>query len=514
MKKLFTFLLLFFALFMLAGSEPLWKNLPDGGKGEKIYYLGQFANFKEISEQDMLFFKKIQKKAEKEKVLGIILELDTPGGSVDTALKYISLFARSKVPLVVYLNPQGISAGMIIALGADRIAINPLGVIGDAMPIQMQGAKIRPIVDKKRSETEQKQDKSKENITENKKEISSKNTLDKIIEELKKHENLKENKENQALADQKFLTVFYKIMQLMAEKNNRPVKIIRATCDPYIELKKEIDGIDHKSGSPLTLSAAEALKLNVVDYIVKDKNELLSSLGAPHAELVEIKKDGIEQIISFLSHPVLSGLLLTLGLIGIFIEIKTPGFGVSGTLGTLFIVLFFLGHVASGASEWGPMVVFFVGLILLLLEIFLIPGFGIIGLLGFGCIIFALLTAFGSGNLQTGLQVVVLSLLAVLASCILLYIYVLPKSKFFGRFTLTATSGNVEKKSISNTEETSQIVPGTTGITLTALKPAGKVKFGEQIFEGRSFDSSAIDENTLVTVVKTSPFEIEVRKKG
>ena len=355
MKKLFTFLLLFFALFMLAGSEPLWKNLPDGGKGEKIYYLGQFANFKEISEQDMLFFKKIQKKAEKEKVLGIILELDTPGGSVDTALKYISLFARSKVPLVVYLNPQGISAGMIIALGADRIAINPLGVIGDAMPIQMQGAKIRPIVDKKRSETEQKQDKSKENITENKKEISSKNTLDKIIEELKKHENLKENKENQALADQKFLTVFYKIMQLMAEKNNRPVKIIRATCDPYIELKKEIDGIDHKSGSPLTLSAAEALKLNVVDYIVKDKNELLSSLGAPHAELVEIKKDGIEQIISFLSHPVLSGLLLTLGLIGIFIEIKTPGFGVSGTLGTLFIVLFFLGHVASGASEWGPM---------------------------------------------------------------------------------------------------------------------------------------------------------------
>ena len=156
MKKLFAFLLLFSTLFMLAGSEPLWKNLPDGGKGKKIFYLGQFSNFKEISEQDMLYFKKIQKKAEKADALGMILELDTPGGQVDIALKYLSLFAKSKIPLVVYLNPQGISAGMIIALGADRIAINPLGVIGDAMPIQMQGTKIRPIADKKRSESEQK----------------------------------------------------------------------------------------------------------------------------------------------------------------------------------------------------------------------------------------------------------------------------------------------------------------------------------------------------------------------
>ena len=70
MKKLFAFLLLFSTLFMLAGSEPLWKNLPDGGKGKKIFYLGQFSNFKEISEQDMLYFKKIQKKAEKADALG------------------------------------------------------------------------------------------------------------------------------------------------------------------------------------------------------------------------------------------------------------------------------------------------------------------------------------------------------------------------------------------------------------------------------------------------------------
>ena len=508
MKKLFAFLLLFSALFMLTGSEPLWKNLPDGGKGKKIFYLGQFSDFKEISAQDMLYFKKIQKKAEKADALGMIIELDTPGGQVDIALKYISLFAKSKIPLVVYLNPQGISAGMIIALGADKIAINPLGVIGDAMPIQMQGNKIRPITDKERTESEQ----QKTPAPATKKAEKDKNsTNEKIIKELEKQDQLQKNKESQDLADRKFLTVFYKIMQLLAEKNNRPVKVIRAACDPYIELTQAADGIDHKSGSPLTLSAKEALKLNVVDYIVKDKTELLAALGAPNAELTEVKKDGIEQIISFLSHPVLSGLLLTLGLIGIFIEIRTPGFGVSGTLGVLFVVLFFLGHVASGASEWGPMVVFFVGLILLLLEIFLIPGFGIVGILGFGCIIFSLLSAFGSGNLQTGLQVVVLSLLAVLIICVVLYMYILPKSKFFGKLTLHATSGEVEKNPVETS--TVPITCGMDGITLTPLKPTGKVKFNDSILEGRSFDGSAIAENTPVTAVKATPFEIEVRKK-
>lgn len=506
MKRFSIFCLFFIFSSILCGAEPLWKNLNNEGRGEKIFYLPQFSEFKEISNQDMLFFKKVQARAEKEKALAIILELDTPGGSVDTALKYISLFARSKVPLVVFLNPQGISAGMIIALGADRIAINPLGVIGDAMPVQQQGTKIRPIADRKRSVSEQQKNKQK---TADKIE---KSTVQQIIDELKKHDAIKNTKEEQALADQKFLTVFYKIMELLAQKNKRPEKIIRATCDPYIELKKETDGIDHKSGSPLTLSAAEALKLGVVDYIAKDKKELLASLGAPQAELVEIKKDAFEQIIAFLSHPVLSGLLLTLGLIGIFIEIRTPGFGVSGTLGTLFIVLFFLGHVASGASEWGPIVVFFVGLILLLLEVFLIPGFGIVGVLGFSCILFSLLSAFGSGNLQTGLKVVVLSLLAVMVICILLYMYILPKSRFFGRFILNTASGETDKNNIS--EKTSfKAAVGMSGITLTQLKPTGKVKFAEQIFEGRSFDGSVIPENTAVTAVKINPFEIEVKKE-
>lgn len=507
MKKFIAFLIVFSAIFMLGAGEPLWTDLPDGGRGEKIFYLGQFSNFKEISEYDMLFFKKVQKKAEKDGALGIVMELDTPGGQVDIALKYISLFARSKIPLVVYLNPQGISAGMIIALGADRIAINPMGVIGDAMPIQMQGTKILPIADKKRSESEQKK------IAENaeKKEKNKQNTIEKVIKELEKHDLLKKDKENEALAKQKFLTVFYKVMQLLAEKNDRPVKVIRAACDPYIELTKAADGIDHKSGSPLTLSAKEAFDLKVVDYIVKDKSELLASIGAPNAEFVEIKKDGIEQIISFLSHPLLSGLLLTLGLIGIFIEIRTPGFGVSGTLGTLFIVLFFLGHVASGASEWGPMVVFFVGLILILLEIFLIPGFGIVGVLGGGCVVFSLLSAFGSGNLNTGLQVVVLSMLAVVVICIVLYMYVLPKSKFFGRFMLQATSGEVEKTPAESDKIT--VTADMRGVTVTPLKPTGKVKFEEHIFEGRSFDGSAIAENTPITAVKVSSFEIEVRKE-
>ncbi len=512
MKKICAFFMLFATLFILCGAEPLWKNLSDGGKGKKIFYLPQFTEFKEISEQDMLFFKKTLSRAEKENALALIIELDTPGGNVETALKYISLFARKTVPIVVYLNPHGISAGMIIALGADRIAINPLGVIGDAMPIQQLGGKIRPIADKPKQTPpvpQAEKDKKLPDSAQKKSAETDKALLEQFIKELKEYNNKNQSAEEQALADQKFLTVFYKIMEMLALKNNRPAKIVRAACDPYIELDKNKDGIEHKSGSPLTLSASEAHRLGIVDFIAKDRHELAAALGAPDAEIVEITKNAWEQIVSLLAHPILSGILLTLGLIGIFIEIRTPGFGVSGTLGLLFIVMFFMGHIASGASEWGPMVVFFIGLILILLEIFLIPGFGIVGILGGGCVFYALLSAFGSGNLTNGLRVIVFSLLAVIVICILLYTYVLPKSKFFGRFTLNETSGNIAHMNTAAVAFSPAV--GMQGISISQLKPTGKVQFNEHIIDGRSFDGSVIPPDTTVVIVKLNSFDVEVK---
>ena len=352
-----------------------------------VYYVPQFTNFTAISSQEMHFLRKTLRDAEKNNVKAVIFEIDTPGGSVKTAYEYASVLAKSKVPVIAYVNPHGISAGMIIALAADRIAIDPAGIIGDAMPIQMTAGGIIPIIDREKKhdrenldKEEEKKEEKKEGNREEKKEVEKEKTKEKspdkvVIErmgkELKrlkdKFKKKKYKSTDKDLANQKFLTVFFKKLEGYAEKNDRPKRVVRAMADPYQKLTLKRDGYVHSKISPLTLSAKEAKKLNVVDYICDSREEVLQKLGLGNCRLQVIKKSAVDQLVSFLTYPAIAGILIALGLVGIYVEIKTPGFGVPGILGVTALTLFFLGHMGSGASEWGPIVIFFVGMVLLAL---------------------------------------------------------------------------------------------------------------------------------------------------
>jgi membrane-bound serine protease (ClpP class) len=549
------FLLLLPLLFVSAvrAAEPAAK--PDRrlftgeNRGGKVYFVPQFTEFKEVSEQDLLFLRKVIKRAEEDNAKAIIFELDTPGGRVDVALRYLSVFAKSEVPIVAYLNPQGISAGMIIALAADRIAISHHGVIGDAMPLQMGLDGARPVVapPEKEEETPPTVEPAEKPATAEKaaptaepapeKPAASEKTAPAaepaekpaappadqtkekknpdrpepwapLVEEIKKlvekqSEDTPETDELKRLADQKFLTVFFKILQVLAEKNDRPVKVIRATADPYVKLTKAQDGIDHAGRSPLTLSAKEAKELGVVDYVVRNRADILEAIGLPDAELKIIEPDGLEQIFHFLSHPGLAMLLIAVGIIGIFVEAHTPGFGVPGTLGIAAIVLYFLGQVGSGGSDWGPMVVFFVGIVLLALEIFLIPGFGVVGLLGGICIIGSLVAAVGFDDLETATQVVGGGLLVAILGIALLVIYVLPNSTIFRRVSLAESIG--QDPGAEATAADAQL--GKIGVALTALRPAGVIVIGDKRFDATT-EGGFIEAGTPIEVVGKKNFQL------
>ena len=497
---------------VLSAGTVLPPSYPAGSRN-MVYYLPQFSEFQSISDQEMRFFKKTLDRAAEAGAKALILEMDTPGGSVETAFKYLSAMERSRVPIIVYLNPNGISAGMIIALGADRIAISPQGVIGDAMPLAVTPGGARPVTDKP-----DKPDKVP--AQENKKDEGRKQMLERLLEEIRpllhrppekqdkqEQSDKQEARETQKLADQKFLTVFFKILQVLAEKNHRPVRVIRAMADPYTVLTKERDGYQHDKVSPLTLSAREAHQLGVVDYIVADRADLLKQLHLDGAELVEIRRTPTEQVGAFLAHPALAGLLLALGLVGLFIEFKTPGFGVPGILGVAALTLFFLGHIASGASDWGPMVVFFVGLLLLALEIFVIPGFGLVGALGIGCMLISFFWAFGFNRIETALQVVSIALLAAIAVMIVLAVYVLPRTPIFRR-TMLAKSFDRADGFIAVTEAKELI--GRQGVTLTPLRPAGAVKIDGKRHDGAS-EGDFLDAGVAVEVTACNGFQVIVR---
>jgi membrane-bound serine protease (ClpP class) len=505
----------------------------------EVYFIPQFTEFKEISMQDLYFLKKILNKAAKEKVKAVIFELDTPGGRIDVALKYVSILSRSKVPVIAYLNPQGISAGMIIAMAANRIAINPDGVIGDAMPIQMSPGGIKPITDdssredekktiekgkkeeKKEAEKAKKKDSksdkkekekpAKEKKKEEKPKGENTKTLERIIKELQELKGKRRNpsKHEQNLANQKFLTVFFKVLQVLAEKNDRPVRVIRAMADPYQKLSVKEDGIQHTKVSPLTLSAREAKKLHVVDYICGSRSELLTQLGLGDCELKVIEKSTTDQLVSFLSHPFIAFVLLILGIVGIYIEVRTPGFGVPGILGLTALTLFFLGHVGSGASEWGPIVIFFVGLVLLLLELFVIPGFGIVGILGISCIVISFFAAFGIENIQTASYVIGSAFTVSTALIIVLTIYVLPKSTLFRRLRL-----DTEQKSqhgYSSHKEADESLLHKHGIAHTTLRPVGIA-----IIDGRRYEVATegdyIENGCEIEVIEVTNLKILVKR--
>ena len=528
---------------MTTASKSKWKDrdLFSSSADNVVYYVPQFTNFTEISTQEMHFLRKTLDKAAKNNIKAVIFDIDTPGGSVKTAYEYASILAKSKVPVIAYVNPHGISAGMIIALAANRIAIDPAGIIGDAMPIQMGPGGIIPIIDREHKYDRENEDKEETETDESKKEDPKKEekkkevgkedktkdpdkvVIERMEKELKKlkdklDKKTKKKKERKKktyrstekdLANQKFLTVFFKKLETYAEKNDRPKRVVRAMADPYQKLTMARDGIDHSKISPLTLSAKEAKKLKIVDYICDSRDELLDKLGLENCRVEIIKKTPVDQIVSFLTYPAVAGLLIMLGLVGIYVEIKTPGFGVPGVLGVTCLTLFFLGHMGSGASEWGPIVIFFVGMVLLALEIFVIPGFGIVGLLGITCIVVSFFAAFGFKNFAVASQTVAYSMLGALITIILLTVYVLPKSSIFKWIRLDTVQKREEGCSSHN--EVSLDLLHQTGVAHTTLRPVGSIIINDKIYEATT-QGAFIEKGENIEVIEATPMKIVVKK--
>jgi membrane-bound serine protease (ClpP class) len=99
-----------------------------------------------------------------------------------------------------------------------------------------------------------------------------------------------------------------------------------------------------EKGKLLTLTTEEALKHKIADFRSDTIEEVLKQLGLSGAEVRRVSPNWAENLVRFLTHPVVSSLLITIGMLGIILEIRTPGFGVPGVLGISSIALFFWGH--------------------------------------------------------------------------------------------------------------------------------------------------------------------------
>jgi len=363
------------------------------------------------------FVERVLAEAAAAKADAVVLEINTFGGRVDAAVIIRDALLRSRVRSVAFVNKRAISAGALISLAAETIVMADGGTIGAATPVQMgaPGGGAKPV-------------------------------------------------------DEKSVSYMRKEFRATAESRRRPPLVAEAMVDPDVV----ITGVIEK-GKLLTLTTSEALKLGVADARADSLEAVLAYLKLPGAQVRRPTVNWAEQLVRFFTHPVLSSVLMTIGILGIIVELRTPGFGVPGAVGLASLGLFFWGHWLVRLAGWEEILLVALGLVLLALEIFVIPGFGIAGVVGIlalgGGLALSLVGVGATGALVLwAVGRVALSLLIAIGVSLVL-LRLLPHLPY-GRSLVLAT-GLDARAGYASAPETDRKWVGTRGTAATPLRPAG-----------------------------------------
>lgn len=385
----------------------------------------------------------------------LVLEINTFGGRVDAAVQIRDALLDSRVKTVAYVNKRAISAGALISLAAEHIVMAGGSTIGAATPVQagQPGGAAQPVQEK---------------------------------------------------------TVSYvrKEFRATAESRKRPPLIAEAMVDADVAIRGVI-----AKGKLLTLTTDEALKHKLADFRADTLEAALERLGLGGAELRRVAPNWAEKLVRWLTHPVVSSLLVSIAMIGILIELRTPGFGIPGGLGIASLALFLWGHWLVQLAGWEELLLALGGAVLVALELFVIPGFGIAGILGILALLAALvLSMLGPGDtpqfiMTTAARVVGALLFAVLASLALLRY--LPRLPFGRQFVLQ--TGLDAAQGYASAPEGDRRWLGKRGRAASPLHPAGIAEIDGERVDVVS-DGELIDAGELIKVIRVDGNRIVVHR--
>ena len=376
------------------------------------------------------YVKRVIGEATEEGASAVILEINTPGGRLDAALQIKNAILDSRVPVIAFINREAFSAGALIAIAAHEIYMAPGAVIGAATPVDQEGEK----------------------------------------------------------ASEKVVSGVRKDFKALAEVRGRNPLVAEAMVDEAVA----VDGLVEE-GKLLTLSTQEALEWGYAEGEVEDLSALLEAAGLGGAQVIETSPSFAENLVRFLTHPIVASLLLSLGALGLLVEVTSSGFGVPGLAGATLLGLFFWGHFLAGLAGWEGVALVVVGLALIGVEVFLIPGFGFAGLLGIaaflGGIYFSLVGegATGGDFLRAGLML--LASVGVVAAGAWAAMVYLPQGKPWrglGLQTALPSGPGIEGPGGRRGAAARRSGPepgaleGARGVAITDLHPAGLVNIDGQ----------------------------------
>jgi membrane-bound serine protease (ClpP class) len=307
---------------------------------------------------------------------------------------------------------------------------------------------------------------------------------------------------------EKTVSYMRKEFRATAESRKRPPGLAEAMVDADVEIPGVID-----KGKLLTLTTAEALQHGVADARADSLAAVLASLDLAAAEVRRVGQTWAETLVRFLTHPVVSSLLMTVGILGIIVEIRTPGFGAPGALGVASLALFFWGHWLVRLAGWEELLLVGAGVLLLAVELFVTPGFGMTGILGLAALVGGLgLSLVGAGAtwefvLAAVGRVAISLLLAIAASLALLR--VLPRLPFGRRLVLETEL--TAREGFASPPERDRAWLGKRGTAASTLRPSGIADLEGERVDVVS-DGEFIDAGEPITVVRVDGNRIVVRR--
>jgi len=455
-------LALILSLCALHGSE----NKPVGGSaaGQKVF----IVPIRDDIESSMVYLvRRSVKKAMDEKADLLLIDMDTNGGRVDATEEIMRIIDKFKGPTVTYVNRKAFSAGSFISAATQKIYMAPQSLIGAAAPIFLSpgggGAEKMP------------------------------DTM-----------------------EIKTISALRGIIRTAAEKNGHNSEVFEAMIDKTRELK--IDGeVLNEKGQILTLTDVQAAKkygtppkpllsAGTVDSL----DALLKELGFANAQRHQIERTGAETLGAWLN--AISPLLLLIGIVGIYIEFKTPGFGLPGIIGVAAFALYFLGGYVAGLSGLEWVIIFLLGLTLVAVEFFVYPGTIALGLVGTSLMLLALIMALvdvypGPSGLPSlpslswesfrrPIQALSMAALGAILAIVILS-RLLPKTPIYRTLVSESASGVVTEAAV---EQQKVARHGQVGVTISTLRPGGKAQFGEQIIDVIS-QGDMITKGTQVRII-------------
>jgi membrane-bound serine protease (ClpP class) len=373
----------------------------------------------------------------------IVIELNTPGGSVELMNNLVQQILASPVPVAVYVSPQGAmaaSAGTLIVLAGDYAAMSPESVIGAASPVGAQGEDIGATMEAKTKE------------------------------------------------------ILKASVRAIAERRGADAV---ALAESSIE--------DAKAAS-----ANEALAVNLVDFIAKDVNDLLTQINGQtlntdgsnivmntaNARVVEVKASFIENLVGTLVNPNIVFVLLSLGVQAVLIELSQPGGWVAGFFGAILLALAGYG-LGILPINWFGLVLIGISFILFILDI-KAPTHGALTVAGVVTFIVGALVLFNSAQSPVfgGVSVPLVVGMGV----------------FMGAtfFTLVMIAVRAMKTPVITGQSS---LVGRSGLAVTEINPTGIVQvagehWSAKLAEGE--DPIIVDER--VEVVRTEGLKVVVKK--